>query len=49
VKATHRDNLADLVALADQLTVFESRNNHAAVPFDWRFNQSGGRVVRPIG
>ena len=32
------DNHASLDLLADQLTAFEARYNHAARPFDWRFN-----------
>lgn len=32
------DNLAGLEQLAEQLTAFQARYNHAAQPFDWRFN-----------
>jgi transposase len=32
------DNLASLKVLAEQLTAFEARYNHAARPFNWRFN-----------
>jgi transposase len=33
------DNFASLDTLAEQLTAFEARYNHAAQPFDWRFNR----------
>jgi transposase len=33
------DNFADLDALAEQLTAFETRYNQAAQPFDWRFSR----------
>jgi transposase len=32
------DNFASLDELANQITAFETRYNHAARPFDWRFN-----------
>jgi hypothetical protein len=31
------DNFASLDELAEQITAFETRYNHAARPFDWRF------------
>lgn len=33
------DNVAGLDELAEQPTPFEARYNHAAQPFDWRFNR----------
>jgi hypothetical protein len=33
------DNVANLQVLTEQLTAFEARYNHAARPFDWRFNR----------
>jgi hypothetical protein len=33
------DNVASLEQLAEQITAFETRYNHAAQPFDWRFNR----------
>jgi transposase len=33
------DNVASLEQLAEQITAFEARYNHAAQPFDWRFNR----------
>ena len=32
------DNFTGLDQLAEQITAFEARYNHAARPFDWRFN-----------
>ena len=32
------DNFTGLGELAEQITAFEARYNHAARPFDWRFN-----------
>ena len=33
------DHVASLDTLAAQLIAFEARYNHAAQPFDWRFNR----------
>jgi hypothetical protein len=33
------DNVTSLEQLAEQITAFEAPYNHAAQPFDWRFNR----------
>ena len=33
------DDFANLDILAQRLSAFEHRYNHAAQPFDWRFNR----------
>jgi hypothetical protein len=33
------DDFPNLDVLAERLTAFENRYNHAARPFDWRFNR----------
>ena len=34
------DDFPNLDVLANQLTAFETRDNSAAQPFDWRFNRN---------